>query len=743
MKLNPTLLALLITYITSSAQAPTFSLKLTIPVVEDSVQLQNPWAGGINSALWIDIDLDGDGIHDLLMYDRFNDRISPFINSGASGSHAFHYDPQYINRFPNTKYNSWMLGYDYNCDGRTDLFVLDSMQDGISVYRNDYNMNDGLIFTFITYAITEENQFFTPAPDKVFANSAYIPALIDVDNDGDMDILTFNSTPNGKIAWHRNYSMEDYGICDSLDFKLESQCWGNFRLSLGSNSVAAFHDSCFQMTPQFSEDKNYEIMKRDDTLATLFAFDNDGDGSKDLLLGDLSSSRSLFIHNAGTPQIAEMDSQEVTFPAYDTAIAMYEFNRHSYIDVDNDSVKDLLVSAGFHEDKHSVWFYKNTGTTSLPNFNFQRDNFLQDEMIDVGESPFPVFFDEDNDGLLDLIIGNTFSQGSSTLVAGLSLYRNIGTTTSPAFQLVTHQYANVNTMGFVIPIAPAFGDLDGDGDQDMILGTGDGKLYYFDNSGGAGNPANFSLTISNYMNIDVGNNSVPQIIDLDRDGKLDLVIGEKTGILNFYNNLGTSSGASFTSAANISPLGNVNVQTQGAFDGYAVPFIYDDGGQYKMLVSCALGDVYYYTNIEGNLTGTFTLADTLISRYQGIRPVYNLAVSGADINGDTKTDMVVGLAGGGLQIYYEDSSHDAVTEYSMRLRLFTISPNPANQEILVRSTMADNFLCICNDLGEVVCRKRFADADFKINVSDFPDGVYFVTINSLPASETKELIIIH
>ncbi|MEO8085999.1 MAG: hypothetical protein ABI763_04215 [Bacteroidota bacterium] len=67
----------------ANAQSPIFNLQLNIPVTENTVPLQNPWAGGINFALWSNIDLDGDGIQDLLLYDRSNYHISTFINSGA------------------------------------------------------------------------------------------------------------------------------------------------------------------------------------------------------------------------------------------------------------------------------------------------------------------------------------------------------------------------------------------------------------------------------------------------------------------------------------------------------------------------------------------------------------------------------------------------------------------------------------------------------------------------------------
>src|SRR4051812_25929207 len=73
------------------AQAIGFHRVDTIPVIVNNVPLNNPWAGGINFPLFSEIDLNGDGIHDLFLFDRSNSRISTFINDGTPGVKAWHY----------------------------------------------------------------------------------------------------------------------------------------------------------------------------------------------------------------------------------------------------------------------------------------------------------------------------------------------------------------------------------------------------------------------------------------------------------------------------------------------------------------------------------------------------------------------------------------------------------------------------------------------------------------------------
>ena len=51
--------------------------------------------------------------------------------------------------------------------------------------------------------------------------------MVDVDNDGDVDILTF-SVLGTFIYYYKNHSMENHGVPDSLDYKLQDHCWGKF-----------------------------------------------------------------------------------------------------------------------------------------------------------------------------------------------------------------------------------------------------------------------------------------------------------------------------------------------------------------------------------------------------------------------------------------------------------------------------------------------------------------------------------
>ena len=69
----------------------------------------------------------------------------------------------------------------------------------------------------------------------------------------------------------------------------------------------------------------------------------------------------------------------------------------------------------------------------------------------------------------------------------------------------------------------------------MVIGELDGFVHFYENTAGPNNTVQFVLNTPNFMGIDVGANAAPQLFDLNKDGLLDLVIGENT--IKVYSNL--------------------------------------------------------------------------------------------------------------------------------------------------------------------------------------------------------------
>ena len=137
------------------------------------------------------------------------------------------------------------------------------------------------------------------------------------------------------------------------------------------------------------------------------------------------------------------------------------------------------------------------------------------------------FADFDGDGDLDLFWGDFFEPG-------LLLIENTGTCAAPILTGEPRPFPKhdpLRTSGFN---APAFGDVDGDGDLELLVGVLGGafnpnattvdNLLFFDQDAGVW----FQLRTSRYLTmIDVGSESVPSFLDLDGDGDLDLLVSNK------------------------------------------------------------------------------------------------------------------------------------------------------------------------------------------------------------------------
>lgn len=710
----------------------------TIPVIISGNILKNPWAGGLNQPQFSMIDLDGNGIKDLFVFDRSNLAIRTFINKGTQDSVDYVYAPEYISAFPNL--HDFNLLADYNCDGKEDIFGYSNA--GMAVYRNDFDSITGLKFTLVTNLLYSK---YYSSYINLFVSPANLPALTDIDNDGDLDILTFDIF-GMYVEYHQNMSMETFGHCDSLKFQRTSACWGSFLGNSTSNSVT-LHISCKADIP-------IDSLATDNTLqhsgSTLLTLDMDGDGDKELVIGDVLSNNLLLLTNGGTPAVADMTAQDGTFPKnYNNtdSVNLSSFPASYYLDVDNDSINDLLVAPNApsaSENFTGILFFKNTGSTSAPVFHFVKNSFLQDEMIETGEGNYPVFFDYDGDGLKDLIIGNYgYFNPSGNFISELSLYKNNGTSSIPSFQLVTRDYANISSLG-LNGVYPAFGDLDGDGDEDMILGDYAGEIHFFTNTAPPGNSASFTLTASSYKGIDVGDFAAPQLADLNRDGLQDLIIGKRNGMLSYFQNLGTTGNADFSSSPTIDSLGGVNVREQGNYTGYSIPFLTDSSGSFKLFVGSERGYVYLYDHIDGNIGGTFSMVDSMI---KGIQEGNRVSVSGADINNDNKLDLVVGNYQGGCAIYLQNITGNlSARPVDILTEKLTVVPNPciSSARLTVPGDLwkrSDTKVVIYDIFGRKIKEFIIKSAETLLSADALSKGIYIVEArNSNTFAYTKFII---
>jgi hypothetical protein len=724
--------------------------------------LKFPWAGGMNSCQFGAIDINLDGKPDLVIFDRFGNRILPFINEGSTGETRYTWHPELSRLFPDL--HDWVIFADYNCDGKQDIFTYSL--GGVRVFKNISDTS--LKFELVTNLLTS---YYYTGKVGILLTPVDYPAIADIDQDGDLDLLTFFGL-GSYVEYHKNLSMEKYGNCDSLDFKLSDKCWGDFKESEGGNKIT-LDIQCPYKFPGIPELSCNPVAPKH-TGSTLLATDLDGNGLKDLVLGDVDFPNLIALMNGGTVDSAHMISQDSTFPGNPYPVHLFSFPCCSFLDMDNDGIRDLVVSPFdpsdyVAENKRSCWFYKNSGTNDHPVFQFQTDHFFQNEMIDVGTNAYPVITDVNGDGLPELLIGNYgeydsswYFQGSlkSAFISKISYYKNTGQANDPSFHLVTDDFASLSKR-HGLAFYPAFGDLDGDGDQDMITGNADGSLTYFQNTAGPGNEPVFAPAQTQYQNIRAGNFSAPQLFDIDGDGLLDLVVGNQKGTLFYYHNNGTSGSPVFAHVTD--SLGKVVVTNPMlSYYGYSTPFFFrDSDGKTGLIAGCEEGKIHYYKDIDGNLAGTFTRADSLLPLLCGTAIPssfgYRTAATIVKLKDPDFMDLIAGNFSGGLNYLSHRTSPQVYTAIEEKMPAaaarFLVYPNPASSQVSIqfppRSDPAHFQVILSNSLGQTVVRKVFLAADpASISVGNLPESIYFLTISELsPKGPVKlfntKLVVIH
>lgn len=727
-------LLLMLSALTSKAQF-LFNRIDSVQVFQNNTLLPMAFCGGQNFLVVSDIDLDFDGKKDLFLFDRSGDKISTFLNNGIQDSVSYQYAHDYIKKFP--KMSNWALLRDYNCDGKEDIFA--STNAGMKVFLNTSTPATGISFTTATPLLFA---YFTENPLSQYLNlyvsPVDIPAIYDVDEDGDLDILTFDFGGT-KMSYFKNHSMEWYGHCNSLEaFVLTDDCWGDFSENFSNNDVTL--DVCRGVNESeiSGEDDMRNKQTRHSGSCTLCAEFN-GDNNKELVLGDISFANLTMLVNDSAGSVSNIISQDNTFPSYNTPVNLPLFPCAYYVDVNNDGKRDLLASAnagGCSANIQNLWYYENTAQDDSVHFNYRQNALLIDQMIDVGEGAFPAVTDYDQDGLMDLVVGNFgYLTTNCNYQSKLLLLRNSGTAVDPKFTVTSRDFASLGSLNLT-NIVPTFGDLDGDDDDDMVIGESNGRLYYYINNAAAGLPASYQLSPSLFNGLDVGNFAAPQLVDLNRDGKLDLVVGEGNGNLNFFPNTGTGSQPIFASTPLTDSLGKVNVTPINTITGYSVPSFFKVNGIFHLLVGSSSGYFYHYTQIDSNLTGAFTLSDESFQDiWEGIRS--SLCVH--DFDNDEEPDMVVGNYCGGLHFYIGDITQSVKNQPPVIN--FKIFPNPSTGVFQIQLpedlVQQETVFTVFNQMGQKVLEQKGAHF---LDMTHFSDGFYLVHLNYRGSASYQKLI---
>ena len=706
-----TLFILISSYFNLSSQI-NFTRDTTIKIFENSQELLNAWNGGTNSAQISEIDLNLDGIKDIILFDRCGNKLSPYLNVNGN----FIFSPQFRTQFPDIK--SWILLKDYNGDGKNDIFTYSTA--GIKVYLNNSTSN-------LSFILTSSLLLNSSSGINIYVSPMDLPAFSDIDYDGDIDILTFDIS-GGFVHYYKNMSVENYGDSNHLEYENVNSCWGNFYEGL--NTYVLNCNNCLCPPINISSTNNSKHAG-----SSLMAIDVDGDNDKDLILGDVSFNNLNLLINGGDNQNANIISVDSSFPQnnLNTIPAdIHIFPSAFYLDATNDGIKDLILTTNMQnnsENKESCWLYENSNNNESPEFNFIQKDFIQTEGVDLGENAHPTFYDFDGDGLKDLFIGNYgYHVASGTPISKIAHFKNTGTPQLAKFTLITEDFMGISSINLntslnraVLNLYPTFGDLNGDGLQDLIVGDADGKIHLFTNNG-----TTFNVNTPNFENIDVGYFATPQIIDVNRDGLRDLIIGNKKGTISYFQNTGTQTTPNFSTET--TNWGGIDIDSSYIQNGFSSPKLVDINGEYHLFSGSISGRTYLHNNIEGNLHGLFTQLNSINNNvWEGGKTSISLSY----LDNDSLIDLIIGNQCGGIAYFKGDST--IYTSNNEIQNTFTIYPNPATHIIYIVNNKKET-INIYNSIGELVISTK----KDKINIKNLAAGIYFVKTKNKTSQFIKQ-----
>ncbi|MEO8209902.1 MAG: FG-GAP-like repeat-containing protein [bacterium] len=682
-----------------------------------------PFNGGINNARYQYVDIDGDNDFDLFMFDS-DTTLYYYENNGTPQNSSFQL---LSSRFQNLTFKNWFYFTDMDSDGDYDLFTGGDQQT-VKYYRNTGSPTNPSFSL-----IVEELRTYTDT--VIYSESNCVPVFCDIDNDGDKDFFTGQSL--GTITF-----FENIGSSVNFSFKYITDIWQNLLIISPAFRIALPPDSkifSFEQNKSVNlSEHNYKILNetfdgnRHGANSLEFA-DIDNDNDFDLFWGDLFSKGIYFIKNNGTPSVPDVAIVDSIYP-HNSPYISKGYNSTRFVDIDADGDKDLFVSVLYlSQNSNNFAFYRNEGNAFNPNYQIISNDYINN--VDVGGNSNIRFVDIDNDGDKDLFMGCDYAK--------LAYYQNTGTVTYPSFNLITDSLPILSTS---FNYAPAFEDLDNDGDKDLLLGSYiKDSLWFFRNTGTASN-FNFTLEARGHqINLDtLPQSSNPTFADIDNDNDKDLFIGATNGKIFFYENTGTVSNFIFTfRTAYYSSIDVGNESIPRFFD-------LDGDGDYDLFIGEEYGKISYYKN-EGSKTSANFILQT--NNYKNINVNQNSCPEFTDIDNDTDLDLFIGNSKGGM-FYFRNDDIVGITNISTTIpagfKLYQNYPNPFNPTTKIKFELPNSSfikLSVFDVTGKEIAllvneKLNSGIYEYSWNAANLSSGIYFYKLSSESFAENRKMLYI-
>jgi len=231
--------------------------------------------------------------------------------------------------------------------------------------------------------------------------------------------------------------------------------------------------------------------------------DLDADGKPEVFA---TVGKIIFGWHANGVEIKNGDNNATTNGVFAITGSLYSYGTPSVANLDADPYRELI--AGMRDGK--LYVYRHDGTT-YPGFPFNAGGDI---------TTGPAIGDIDKDGRMEIVFGssNGFVHALRTDLTEASGF--------PKAIALSEDWDS----------SPALGDVTGDGAPDVAIGSSDGFLHLLNGMNGS-EPTGFPVNLGS-VSIPTVTRSSPVLADLDANGTIDILIGDRSGLLHAYNGQG-------------------------------------------------------------------------------------------------------------------------------------------------------------------------------------------------------------
>ncbi len=305
---------------------------------------------------------------------------------------------------------------------------------------------------------------------------------------------------------------------------------------------------------------------------------------------------------------------------------------------------------------------------------------------------------------------------------------------------------------------------DDDNRKDLILGLSDGTVQIFLNVGTDVDPTfdgGTNLQVGepgNKTDIDVGDRATSIVADWNSDGKKDLVVGSLSGNIHVFINEGTDEAPDFRVELLAQEDGEDLVVSQIRSSPAVMDL--DDDGRKDLLTGNTEGELLLYPNVATDEEPAFSgyirvESDGVPIDLEGeprSRPFI------CDWTGDGRLDVLLGAGAGGYVRLYQGTEAVGVDPPDMRLPVTASThmgipyPNPFNPAVTIPFTIGESGwidLSVFDVRGRRVSRLASGDylaGEYQVvwrgrdeRNLDVPSGVYLLRIRTDETSQTGKI----